>query len=697
MAHKWVRVALNSAIFPFESDLEGRTIIVPGSDTNFDFISQMNEPTKDRGLPQAYYMHNCLPTGGGYQAVGYDTFIGGLGTAVANDFDRVFPLEYTSPQVAKFLFSPAAGKNYVFDANVGVWASLVAMGTALSSVRGQVQQQFSATASTYVDESNPAVPGSVVSSLGCYLTGGSAISGINLYIVQQVAAGQYTVVASNTGVTHNGNGWQDFSLAATYTIPGTGNYYVAIYIPASATFNYTSPVSSASIAGPISGVTTGWTEAGAGGTVPSVRASVGTTLVGQIPQNTFVTTAYVAGNHYIYYQNVGCFMYNSTNRQLDAVSLGGLQNSNVKGVCSANGYLITWNDTTIAWSNFSDPEDFVPSLVTGAGGGAVNYINGKIQFCLPISGGFMLYCERNAVSATYTSNVRYPYVFQEVANSGGCSSPDLVSWQDNMPSHYAWTTAGVQELGRTTATDLFPEATDWLGGLVFEDFDEISLMMSQVYLTSPLNLKVSAVANRYVIISYGIAYPDFTHALVYDIALKRWGKLKITHRACFEWNAPNLWGPVVYGGLVNTTYGMLSGTAIGDLATKGVNVPESAKKNISFLLSDGTVKTVNFDLSQTKADGVLMLGKFQFERNKFLCHQRCDVENIVKGNAFQLYIVPTLDGKTLLTPVPAVLLSQGQNVMKYGKRITGANISLLLVGAFNVVSVLLDFTLGGDR
>lgn len=545
MAHTTIRINLSSVIFPFASDLWGRSVIVPQYDQNFDrSLVSSAETEKDRGIPQAFYMHNVMPTEQGYQAIGYETKIVGL--AGATDFDAAFTLQ--SPNDARSIFVPAAGKNYIYDATVGVWTSVSALGA------------------------------------------------------------------------------------------------------------------------------------------------------GVVPNNVMVTTAFIQGETYIYFANNGCYKYGNTDspKDLIPVILAGLDPTQVLGITAANGYMIAWTVNSIAWSNATVPTDFTPSLITGAGGGGVNDVKGNINFVMSITGGIMIYCERNVVGGTYTGNARFPYVFVEVPGSAGVNSPEQVSWQSNLSEHYVWSTAGLQVLSRSGAKNIYPEATDFLSAKIFEDFDETTLTLKQSFLGSQLNIKVGIVGTRYAVISYGVSAPDYTHALVYDITLKRWGKLRITHRDCFEWPEPNLYGSLTYGQLANFTYGQLANVTYGQLNTV-LNIEPLVRKQIAFLQADGTVQTVNFDLSEAAADGVLLLGKFQFMRNKRIIHQHTDVETVLNSNAFNFYIVPTQDGKTLDTPVPGFIGWIKKATRRYLKRLDCFNYSLLCVGAFHMVSIETDFTQGGDR
>lgn len=419
---------------------------------------------------------------------------------------------------------------------------------------------------------------------------------------------------------------------------------------------------------------------------------------GTVTGATQVTTAFVQGQTYIYYANKGCYIYDDNLKVLTPVTLTGLNPLQVLGITSANGYMIAISSNAIAWSSLTSPTDFTPSIITGAGGGSVNDAKGPCIAAVQITGGFVIYCQYNAVGATYTGNSSFPFIFLEVAGSGGISSTDQLSWHSNMANHIMFGSYGVQEINKSIAKPIYPEASDFLAGKLFEDFDETTLQFSSSYLTSQVAAKVVIIEGRYLVLSYGIAAPMYTHALVYDTTLKRWGKLKIAHSACFEWNAPNLYGQTTYGDLSNTTYSQLAATTYGALNTaqQSIVLP---KKSIAFLQADGTVRIVNFDFSEVTSDGVFMIGKFQFQRRRWIQHQYGIVDVVAEGNNFNYYIVPTKDGKTLLPFVTGRknLQLSGAKAVTYQKRVSGNNISLLFLGQFNLSTLLIGFTVLGNR
>lgn len=417
---------------------------------------------------------------------------------------------------------------------------------------------------------------------------------------------------------------------------------------------------------------------------------------GLINFNSLVTTAYVKGTTYVFYETYGCFTYNATTRVFDPVILTGLDITQIIGIFSANGYMLAWTSDSVVYSSLSDPTNFIPSIQTGAGGGKILDVKGSINICLPVSGGFLIYCEKNIVGAAYSGNVYYPYIYLEVKGSGGVDTIDKIAYQSNLPYHVAMTTAGIQQVSIDSAIHTLPELSDFLTGKIFEDFDETTLTFSEQYLTRQLNIKFSYVSDRFFVCSYGVSAPDFTHAVVYDLALNRFGKVKIPHRSAFSYGVPTPFGELTYAQLQSTSVNDLRGSSYYDLFS-GAHLLITPKQNLAFLQEDGTVQLVDFSLGESVASGVFILGKFQFSRSSVIVHQRTDIETVNRNNTFSLYILPSYDGKDFGPAVSTTTNATNDLTRTFARRITATNISLLAVGAFDATSIVINFTLGGIR
>lgn len=414
------------------------------------------------------------------------------------------------------------------------------------------------------------------------------------------------------------------------------------------------------------------------------------------PQNVQVTTAYVNGTTYIYYAEIGCYVYNDATKQLVLTPLTGLTPSGILGICEANGYMIAWSANAVYWSSLVTPTDFTPSIQTGAGGGAVQDVKGAINFCTAISGGFLIYCDQNIVGASYTANTAFPYIITQIAGSGGVSTLDHVAYQGNLGYQVAMTTAGIQQISLNNAIPTMPEVSDFLTGQLFEDFDETTLSFSSTYVGSQLAVKFASIAERFIVISYGVAAPDYSHAIIYDMGLNRYGKLKLAHRSSFSFKNPAPYGLITYSELMNTPISALGNTTYNDLFHT-MQLAVTPKQNLAFLQKDGTIQLVDFQLSEANASGIFILGKLQFQRGNVFVHQRTDVETVNVNSVFSMWLLPTFDGKDFGAAVPTVANKTGTLVRTMAKRYTADNISLLFQGAFNLTSAVVNFTVGGYR
>jgi hypothetical protein len=92
MAQILYRANIGSKGFPFDPDNFGRSVIITGLDQDYQRkLASQEDKDKDQGLPQAFYMHNVLPTEYGYKSVGYTQKLNALPPAA----DQLFVSEST--------------------------------------------------------------------------------------------------------------------------------------------------------------------------------------------------------------------------------------------------------------------------------------------------------------------------------------------------------------------------------------------------------------------------------------------------------------------------------------------------------------------------------------------------------------------------------------------------------------------------
>lgn len=410
-----------------------------------------------------------------------------------------------------------------------------------------------------------------------------------------------------------------------------------------------------------------------------------------------VSMAFVQGQTYLWFPGIGCKVYNKDTKTLDTVVLTSLSIPDILGITEASGYMIAYTVNTLLWSSLIDPTDFTPDITTGASNIQVSDAKGDIITVQGLSGGLVIYCDENAVGGRYSGNVNFPFILKEIPKTSGVRDSTQIAWSNNLDYHYAWMKNGLNKIELAQATQIYPEVSDFIAGQIFEDFDVATLTFSQEYLDTQLFLQLTVVSSRFLIISYGREYGNFTHALVYDFVLTRWGKLKINHRSAFDFNYPNLYGPITYGMLYQTPYAALIFTTYGDLLSQ-VNSVFPYKATMGFLQEDGTVYVADFQFAEGNENiqGVLLLGKYQLVRARRITHQDASVETIGANNNFNYYVIPTWDGKTLRTPELAFLFENSPQQRTYKKAVTGYNVSGLFVGQFNLVSAVFTFAPAGD-
>lgn len=375
-----------------------------------------------------------------------------------------------------------------------------------------------------------------------------------------------------------------------------------------------------------------------------------------------VTTAHVNGQTYIYFGSVGCYKYNFATNILDVVILTSLTVANILGITASNGFMLAYTKTDLLISSSVDPTDFTPSLVTGAGGGPVQDTKAPITCVVPHVIGVMVYTKRNIVAGYYSGNASYPFTWKNLVGSGGVASDDLIAFDSNTTAQLAYTTDGLQMVNSDNATILIPALTDFLAGSEYESFDLNTNTFSTVELAANMLKSVAQVASRYLLVSYGVN--AFTDIIYYDLALARFGKLKLPHVACFEYN------------LIES------------------DVVETPRRSVGILKADGTINLVVMSYNTTGSNGILVLGKYQYDRNQYLQLNDISLENVKNTSNFNCTVLSSINGKDT-TVANTTLLEAANKSRKYGCRTTGINHSIVLSGAFQINSMELNFVNAG--
>lgn len=399
---------------------------------------------------------------------------------------------------------------------------------------------------------------------------------------------------------------------------------------------------------------------------------------------TLVSKSYVNGRTFICYQRNSIREYDATGLTFNPVVFTfppGLTVLDIDTIGASNNYLIWASNITVGWSSLINPTDLVPNINTGAASAIPQDVKGPIRAIVAIAGGFVLYTTKNAVAAFYTNNSRAPFTFREIPNAGGIQSPEQVS-QESTDVHYAYTTNGLQKIKINSSEPLDPAAADFLGGRIFESFDLTTLTLTLERLNNDLKVKIAYVSGRFLVISYGKqSTPQlYTHAIVFDTGLKRWGKLRIDHVDAFAYPYPNLIGAVT-------------------------DTPP--KRSVAFLQKDGTVQLLLMDYRIKQDQGVLLLGRYKLMRQRTITYQGAVFETTLQAYPPDVYLVLSFDGKNNQPPQKLTLLRDGDSIKEYGAPVysgsgsspprTGDSFSILAIGKFELSTALLTVTKQGYR
>jgi hypothetical protein len=351
-------------------------------------------------------------------------------------------------------------------------------------------------------------------------------------------------------------------------------------------------------------------------------------------------------------------------------SVTGVTVANIKYICSAYNYLILlMDDGTIHWSSTTTPTDFTVSLVTGAGSevpsGAQN-----ANFLVSHPAGFYIYCSNSVVFAQYTGNSRYPWKFTPVSNAGGYTDPNTVSGNYSSEIQYGVDLSGkIQLISGNAATLAAPEISSYLERKTVKDvFDYTTNVFSLlgIGLNTPAVSRLTFVLDRYILLSFSVDYflseLEFDYAFVYDTLLQRYGVLKVRHAFICASSKYILFVPLREGELCYNP---------------------------------------SFNLPVSTHTGVLLLGKFQFVRDRFLQLEEINIESVKDVSSggtqnFSLLLFPSFDGKNFSTPI-TLTPTITNSLIQAKTHKTAKSHSIMLKGAFDVNTLELHFRVAGER
>lgn len=439
------------------------------------------------------------------------------------------------------------------------------------------------------------------------------------------------------------------------------------------------------------------------------------------PATARVTRAYVDGKTFVAYSEISLsttnggasedadgslYLWNPTTKELELLDPQGTTDvvvnldvaiGEIQVVSSSNGYLLIGSGLAVHWAPFNgtafDFQLYANGNVTGAGNQIPEDIEGPITAIRPVSGGFIIFTSRNAVAAYYNANnFASPWIFKKISNAGGLEDFELCS-EEGAPGYvFAYTSGGLQRMSLNAAESFAPDVSDFLGGRKLERFDLGTMTFSSTVASLEFFVKVAYVGSRFLVLSYGLYPGVYSFALIYDVALQRWGRLRVVHRDAFIYAGSVETVPLTYGMLLDIPYSDLSGTAYEDLEVEssGLTYP---RQSLAFLLKDGTVKLAVMDFRDKDDDSeaFVLIGKVQLSRSANVALHTVEVEGLLADGNEYCRVLHMPNGVDIIGYETGVVREQSDLYTEYGiDLLNGKNFAVLLGGEFELSTIVLQ-------
>jgi len=332
-----------------------------------------------------------------------------------------------------------------------------------------------------------------------------------------------------------------------------------------------------------------------------------------------------------------------------------------KRICASGNYLIAAGDKVIYWSNPANPMDFTPSLVTGTGNAILADLKGKIVDLVQVANGFLIFTTENVISATYSGNATFPWVFRQVAGSTGLRNigDAATGYIDN--GSLVLTTDGMQIVTVEGVKPVLPEVTDFLAARLMETYNSTTGVLTTTATVADLLVSIKTVSKRYLVVSYGIT--SFTHALVFDSVLNRWGKVVVNH---------------------------------ADVLPLPAAAPNSHRV-ICFLAADGSAVQLSLDATAGNAAGVAIIGRIKLTRTSKCTLQEVSLESPLATDVMVCRVATSYEGGTAMQPVVALTGQVSGQSRRFLSRLTGDSHNIHLTGMLNLTALTATLTQDGFR
>jgi hypothetical protein len=367
----------------------------------------------------------------------------------------------------------------------------------------------------------------------------------------------------------------------------------------------------------------------------------------------------------------------------------------VRTLAVSQGQLIVADAYNVYWSSLSNYLDFKPSVTTGAGSGMPTGLQGRIIAVASILNGIIVYGTANIIKGRATGNSLYPYQFVESDTASGISNPDDISLGQH---HYVNTSEGVVGVTLTGDSGVNAELTEFITSKVFEYWDWTESKLVSERLINSVDIHMKSIQDRYLIISYKRKDDNYyTHAIVYDIVLKKFGKISYPHLAVatFNFDTEGELRPISdFGGAIaNTTNSYHSYSSFPPYqysSTRDGSETPNARNNriIALLGAAGELCVISPSYNTISFNSLIVLGKFQGGKSMSATMQELVLDGVNYNT--KVTVTGSYSGNTasdivqeFVTTSPIPDTAVGDTATYYG-RITAKTFIAAVSGSFHL-------------
>lgn len=352
---------------------------------------------------------------------------------------------------------------------------------------------------------------------------------------------------------------------------------------------------------------------------------------------------FLKGTTYYFHRDIGVKRFGASFNVIETVNIAALLDfdpgagGNVRSMTSVLSYIVGITEGEVYWSDPIDETQFDPTPPTSlAGSSKVLALKGKAKLILPITDGFIIYTNSNAVAATYTRNPNNPFAFTEVPNSSGVFNQFHVTYKNSIPVHYVWGDTGLLQLTSQSAIPVFPEVTDFLASDTMERYNPVTDEIDVTFGT-PLKSKITYINSRFLAISYGEESGIYEVILIFDSTLQRWGKLNVRHKAIFNFVPPDLSGGVIFLDLLTTPFTDLTAVRFTDMVPRLSEASYTAG-SFAILAEDNSVQKVEWLDNVSRGQGRVIFGNIALTRNRITELNELELTGIFDSASLKLEI-----------------------------------------------------------